>query len=453
MHLSELAARFGGALQGDCSFDRISTDTRSIVKGELFVALDGPNFKGSDFISDALQKGAVGVVSERSLEGNSPYWQVEDSYRALGQIAKHHREQFHGKVVGITGSAGKTTVKGMLANICSQVGNTLATQGNLNNHIGVPLTLMNLGREHEYAVIEAGANAIGEIAYLGRLIEPDVALVTNVMPAHIGGFGSLGAIEKEKSEIYRSLKKLDWAVINLDAKTREQYIALCADKLKVGFSAAPSSDFRNCGLDRLVIAENSLADKYGRYQFDLCEGERSTEIQLQVLGKHNIANALAAASCAFALGIGIAQIKQGLETYTGVDGRMQLIDMGQYLLVNDCYNANPGAMKAAIDYLTPFKHSILVCGDMAELGDDSVQMHKDVGEYARTQGVSSLLAVGLHAKDYIDGFGEHGIAVENKSILVEVLLSQIAEGSTVLIKGSRSAGMEDVVSSLRERRC
>ncbi|WNO09614.1 UDP-N-acetylmuramoyl-tripeptide--D-alanyl-D-alanine ligase [Teredinibacter sp. KSP-S5-2] len=453
MHLSELAARFGGVLQGDCTFDRISTDTRSIAEGELFVALDGPNFKGSDFISDALQKGAVGVVSERVLEGNSPYWQVEDSYRALGQIAKHHREQFHGKVVGITGSAGKTTVKGMLANICRQAGNTLSTQGNLNNHIGVPLTLMKLSREHQYAVIEAGANAVGEIAYLGSLIEPDVALVTNVMPAHIGGFGSLEAIEQEKSEIYRSLKKLDWAVINLDAKTREQYIALCADKLKVGFSVKPSGNFQNNSLDRLVTAENSFADKYGRYQFTLCEGEQSTEVRLQVLGKHNIHNALAASSCAFALGIGLEQIKQGLETYSGVDGRMQLIDMEQYLLINDCYNANPGAMKAAIDYLAPFEHSILVCGDMAELGDDAAQMHKDVGEYAKAQGITSLLAVGQHANDYIDGFGEHGVAFEHKSMLVDVLLSQIAEGSTVLIKGSRSAGMEDVVSSLRERRC
>ncbi len=444
MLLSAVANKFGGSLRGDCEVRSVCTDTRSIVKGDVFVALKGPNFDGGEFLQKAIDSGASALVSEKSYaDENVCIWQVDSCFDALGQIAQLYREQFSAKITAITGSAGKTTVKGMLASICQMAGETHFTQGNFNNHIGVPRTLMGLKSSHQYAVIEAGTSGLGEIKRLAKMVRPNVALVTNIMSAHVEGFGSLDAIADEKADLYDGLIDEGIAVINLDSDYANYFIERCRGKTIFSFSLKNKTF-----MDNTVLGEKLSVDKYGRCETRIDIQGESIVVKLKVLGEHNINNAIAAAACANAMKINANFIKSGLETFEGVPGRMQLHSSSDYTVVDDTYNANPGAMEAAIDFLSNHASSILVCGDMGELGENAANLHQRIGRYAKLKGIDSLYATGQFSIDYKKGYGEETAIFQSKTELVEQLQKNIKKGATILVKGSRSASMETVVALL-----
>jgi UDP-N-acetylmuramoyl-tripeptide--D-alanyl-D-alanine ligase len=461
MMLSSLAPHIDGVLRGeDCDFNTLSTDTRTIESGALFVALRGENFDGHAYLDTAQRKGAVAAVVD-TLNPNCslPQLEVNDTTRALGKIAAYNRTHFSHPLVAITGSCGKTSVKGMLQSICELAGTALATRGNFNNHIGVPLTLMQLNADQQYAIIEAGTSGRGEIDYLAKLIQPDVALVNNIMPAHIAGFGSVEAIAEEKSALYRG-DKLTTGVVNLDDSYAKKFIDVLANKHVIGFSRQALEGNIPVGVDRVVIARNAHCDKNGCWTFvvaetDLTVTTEETAITLQVPGEHSIANALAAAALARALNIDWATINLGLNKFGGVSGRMQPVSSSFCArLIDDSYNANPGSMRAAIDFLAHYEHSLLIAGDMGELGDSAEAEHAELGRYARHAGVKTVLAVGALSEHTAAGFGHGATWFATREQLLIYLNHQTTQQQeafkkmTILIKGSRSAHMELVVNEL-----
>jgi UDP-N-acetylmuramoyl-tripeptide--D-alanyl-D-alanine ligase len=451
MTLSQLATEFSETLgaqlhQGDASFTRVSTDTRRLNAGDLFVALRGENFDAHDFLADAAHKACALVVEKLDPAIALPQLVVRDTLLALGQIAVLNRAAFSGPLVAITGSSGKTTVKTMLAAILRECGPTLATEGNLNNHIGVPLTLLKLASEHRYAVIEMGASAAGEIAYLCGLARPDAALVNNVMPAHIEGFGSIEGVAAAKGEIYQGLSESGTMVVNLDEPFAGQWLAEKEGAKVLGFSLRDSAaDFyvRTKG-------ESAAEGDHERQRFTLVTPAGEQSVELCAPGDHNLRNALAAAACAYAVGASNEQIGAGLGTYIPIAGRMNR----QYghagaVIIDDSYNANPGSVRAAIDVLaTQPLRSILVLGDMAELGDESAALHTDIGAYASTSGVQELFTHGLLSRHASDAFGEGAQHFSDRDSLIQALKEQVDAQTCVLIKGSRSARMELVVRAL-----
>lgn len=456
--LSVLATNYGGKSLGPThEFCSVSIDTRSVKSGDLFVAIVGEHFDAHDFLQEALDKGAAGLVIlnreyKVDVEG-LPVWLVEDTTRALGHIAHYQRQFFNGSLVAITGSSGKTTVKGMLQAILSlAVGKELvfASRGNFNNHIGVPLSLMELMEQHRYAVIEMGASAVGEIDYLTKMTEPNVAMVNNVMPAHVEGFGSIEAIAREKGEIYEGLKEDGVAVVNGDDRFTQQWQQQNRHRRTLIYSLSEDG-----GDSRFLIAKKIKPSGNGCYAFDLELDRQIIAVQLNVLGKHNVVNALAAASCAIALGLNKEVIAKGLASFVGEPGRLQILKgLRGSTLLDDSYNANPGSFKAAINVLASLGGTtILVQGDMAELGEDSLKQHYDIGEYAAKKGIDYLLVLGRDSIASVEAFERNtikGEAVHFAAIepLVMRLNSTIDGATTVLIKGSRSAGMERVVQQL-----
>ncbi|ACR10967.1 UDP-N-acetylmuramoyl-tripeptide--D-alanyl-D-alanine ligase [Teredinibacter turnerae T7901] len=449
MKLSQLKLDSAKTLVGgDAEFFCVSTDTRSLQPGDLFVALRGEHFDGHAYIAQAIEKGACAVVVDTvQAEIAVPQWVVKDTVRALGFIAANKRAEFEGAVVGLTGSSGKTSVKGMLEAVCRQAGPTVATAGNLNNHIGVPQTLMRL-EQQAFAIVEAGTSGFGEIAYLTSLIQPEVALVNNVMPAHMAGFGSLDAIAQEKGDIYGG-SNLRCAVINLDDNYAQEFLARNGGITTIGFTASPIQYEKNSGVDTLIYGECLTPDGMGCYSFDLVlEGNRFP-VNLQVPGKHSVNNALAAASCAVALGVAHELIAKGVSQFQGVAGRMQRVSTKCcHTLINDTYNANPGSMRAAANYLAHAKHSVMVVGDMGELGSDELAQHFDLGRYAKSQKIKNLFAVGELSKQTVAGFGEGATWFEDKVALASALQQQDLSDAVVLVKGSRSAKMEEVIELL-----
>jgi len=445
MTLSLLAQTYGGTLlYPDCTFSAVSTDSRTLREGELFVALRGANFDAHDFLeSTALS--ACGLVVERPDKRlNLPQWVVPDTTRALAQIAFLARQQFNGRMIALTGSSGKTSVKEMIAAILGQIGPTLATRGNLNNHIGVPLTLLSLQKEHRFAVIEMGASAKGEIAYLADIARPDISLVNNVMPAHLEGFGSLEAIADTKSDIYQCLPANGVAVLNRDEKWQRQWLQKVSCATVLGFSMLDhEADFFAAHIE-------DLGGEASRYQLQTPLG--SVQITLPLPGRHNVANSLAAAACAMAAGADLSQIAAGLGQLKGVKGRIQ-VRAGRHRarVLDDTYNANPGSVKAAIDVLAarPGKR-VLILGDMGELGIGAAQLHRDVGSYARERGIDALWVTGRFAVSTAQGFGSGAQVCDSKQQLAAQLESTMDSTTTLLVKGSRSAGMEEVVNLIIE---
>lgn len=450
MLLSEFCEQTAGRLiNGDCRFTSISTDTRHLRRGDLFVALRGEHFDGNEFAEVAASNGAIGLVVHKALENITvPQLIVADTVKALGIIAARHRESFRGRIVGLTGSCGKTTVKGMLREILSVEGSTLATQGNLNNHIGVPLTLMKLGLQ-AYGVIEMGTSSPGEIAWLTELVQPQVALVNNIAPAHIGGFRDLDAIAAEKGEIYKQLSASGTAVINLDDEYASYFQRICDNARQLGFSRR--TDVAGYPHEIVLSTEERLNQRQ-QAEFLLHLGGRHTAVKLQVLGLYNISNALAAAACALALGCSLDSVVQGLSNYSGEKGRMQVKTAGcGATVIDDTYNANPVAMKAAIDVLGAFGgDTFLVIGNMAELGELSGQAHAIIGAYAAEKKITSVYSWGGEAAVTARAFGREGYAYTDKKELVAALLPRLHKNATVLAKGSRSTRMEEVVAMLCE---
>ena len=427
--------------QGDVEFTRVNTDSRTLREGELFVALRGERFDAHDFIAEVVAKKPCALVVERFFpEFDLPQLVVSDSLFALGQIAALNRSLFTGPVVAITGSSGKTTVKTLLAGILAECGLTHATKGNFNNHIGVPLTLLQLDAQHEFAVIEMGASGPAEIEYLCSLAKPQVAMINNVMPAHIQGFGSLEGVARAKGEIYTALPKQGTAVVNVDDDFAPDWLASLAERQVIRVSLADQS--ADCFAKNIQINAISL-------EFSLCLHGESISVSVNAQGEHNVRNALMAAACASAVGASLPQIKQGLANFAPVAGRMSRhIGFNGAQIIDDSYNANPGSVRAAIDVLAQTPQGILVLGDLGELGAEAPQLHAELGEYARTKKIANVFTVGKLSENASRTFGAGAMHFVDQPSLIEHLKTIANKDTTLLIKGSRSATMDVVVRKL-----
>lgn len=446
MNLSDAAGILGTQVQGeDIRFHGCSTDSRSIGKGAMFIALQGENFDGHDYVSQAIASGAVSALLERECKDcGVPRLVVNDARKSMGQLAAAWRNNFDLPLIAVTGSNGKTSVKEMLVSILSGIAPVLATPGNFNNDIGVPLTLFGLGKEHKYAVIEMGANHMGEISALTAIARPDVALITLCAPAHVEGFGSVDAVSEAKGEIFEGLGDDGVAVINADDKYASYWKELALDNKQITFGLSDSAEIRACDI--------SLDAAAGTSRFSLQSKEGEIEINLRLPGEHNVRNAIAAAACCTALGISVTDIRQGLEAMSPVKGRIQIKQSpGGIRLVDDTYNANPASLEVALkSALIPDQENWLVLGDMNELGDISVQAHTEAGELAKSLGIKRLFTFGKKSEEASKSFGEGARHFMDREKLIVALKQDARAGISILVKGSRAMSMETVVSALME---
>jgi UDP-N-acetylmuramoyl-tripeptide--D-alanyl-D-alanine ligase len=442
MSLSAIAKHLNGkVVASDAVFSRVSTDSRRIASGDLFIALTGPRFDGHDYLNDVASKGAVAALVEREIPGASiPLLLVADCRRALGQLGALNRQRYIGRVAAVTGSSGKTTVKEMLASILRCLGPVHATRGNLNNELGVPLTLLELAPAHRAAVIELGASGLGEIAYTVSLALPEVAILTNAGTAHVGEFGGPQNIVQAKGEIIEGLTASGTAILNRDDVAFDVWRQRANGRRIVSFGVTADADFRAVKLDR---------DARGCVGFQLLGPQGEIFVQLNLLGEHNVSNALAAAAAAHVLGVPLSEISAGLEALQPVQGRAVARMTGAGLrVIDDSYNANPASVCAAIDILAGFSgRRILALGDMGELGDWAEQAHRDVGNYAAGK-VDALYAVGPLTAHAVDALGNKARHFPDQASLIAAIAQEHGSNTTILIKGSRSAAMENVVASL-----
>lgn len=444
--LAELAVATGAELIGpDGSISSITTDSRQVVPGALFVALMGERFDAHQFVPQVVAAGATAILVSTLQPVDIPQLLVPDTLKALGKLGEFNRQLFSGRTVAVTGSAGKTSVKEMLSGMLGALQPTLATRGNLNNEIGAPLTLLELDTSHRYAVIELGASAVGEIAYTVALTHPDVAILNNALPAHLEGFGSLENIVRAKAEIYQGLGETGVGVVNADSPHASFWFARLAElqRRAISFSLGGSAD---------LAAHNLRPDSTGCFAFDLQLDGESYPVQLAVMGRHMVANALAALCAWYALELPIPAGIAALQQYRGFKGRLQVHQLGAGIrLIDDSYNANPASMRAAIDALKTLRGTtILVVGDMAELGADEEALHAQIGAYAAAHGVSSLYAVGPLMAEAVDAFGIGADHFATHEDLIQALKRDVPANSAILVKGSRSAAMDRVVTALLE---
>lgn len=451
--LSELKDAFGGTLVNeDAGFSQLVIDSRTVAKGDLFLALKGVRFDAHQFCDQVIEAGACALVVSDAQPSDIPQWVVPDTQEALAQIAQWNRGLFHGPLVSVTGNSGKTTVKEMLGSILSLNYEPLITQGNLNNEIGVPLTLLRLSAEHSAAVVELGANHLGEIASTARIASPDVGIVLNVTGAHLGEFGSLENIAKAKGELLEALPDEGCAIINADDDWSSYWRDIAGNRRTLLYTMIPSEQNpKACRAEDEVIRAEAVQRSGCGYQFDLCLPSGRYPVRLKVPARHNVSNALAAAAGAFSLGVSVEHIVRGLETFVGVNGRLQtLTGQAGATLLNDSYNANPGAVKAGIDTLIDFPgRHILVLGDVGELGDEATSLHFQMGRYARDAGVSQFWSVGNLSEHAARGFGENARHFHNRDMLIDALKRSVCTGDVILIKGSRSSAMDEVVEAMK----
>lgn len=447
MSLSEIAACVQGIVVGeDVSVSSVSIDTRAIKPGQLYVAIKGSHFDGHEFVDKAAQAGALAAIVNQGITVTMPHIVVADTRLALAQLAGIWRKKATLSVVGITGSNGKTTVKEMVAAILSLNGNTLFTQGNLNNDIGVPLTLLRLNEQYRYAVIELGANHPGEIEYTGRYVQADVAIITNVGAAHIEGFGSVEGVAKAKGELIQTLKQSGVAVLNRDDDYFDYWESLAGARKILSF-----------GLDERAnvtahVIKTELIDNAFETSFTLITSAGVLAITLKLAGQHNVVNALAATAACLALNIDLQQIKQGLESVKPVTGRLQpLVSRLGNIVIDDTYNANSASLKAGLEALANYGGKRwLVLGAFGELGPESPKIHQEMGELIRASGVVRLLAVGSDARNTVRIFGQGADFFDTQDDLIEVLKRELKGDEVILIKGSRTQRMENVVAALVE---
>ncbi len=444
--MQTLAEVTGGALQGpNVGFGAVTTDSRTLESGSLYVALRGERFDGHQFVPDAQSKGAAGALVARAAAIELPQVVVPDVLAGLTTFAAAWRSQFAGTVVGITGSNGKTTVKEMTGAILARAGSCLVTRGNLNNHIGVPLTLCRLEPAHRFAVIEMGANHRGEIAHLASVAKPDVGLVINAGPAHLEGFGGIDGVAQGKGEMFAVLGAHQTAVINADDRFAAYWhgVARAAGRV-VTFGMRERADFT------AVNVHASIAESGPALEFDLVCPLGRRHVPLALAGEHNVMNALAAAAAAHAAGANLDAIVDGLAGMRAVAGRLEFkaLDAGGRL-IDDSYNANPASVRAGLRALMelPGEHW-LVLGEMRELGEESARLHADIGEFARDCGVKRLLAVGDEARHAVETFGAGATWFAVVEDLIESLRGEVRSGVTVLVKGSRSNRLERVAIAL-----
>ena len=460
MHLSEAARVLKAEHLGrDAEFAGVSTDSRALQRDNLFVALHGPHFDGHAFLDQAMQRGAAAALVDRAVETALPNVRVQDTRSGLGELAAAWRARHTLPLVAVTGSNGKTTVKEMIATILGQHGPLLVTQGNLNNDIGVPLTLLRLEAAHRYAVIEMGANHSGEIAYLTRIARPTVALITNAGPAHLEGFGSIEGVARAKGEIYQGLGADGVAVVNNDDAYAPLWRELASAHRVMTFGLVAPGRPVPATLGRPCPSQ-APADVRAEWQpagsgsvLRLSTPVGTTAVKLPLPGRHNVMNALAAAAAALAAGAALSNIKKGLEAMQPVHGRLERTPgIKGAELIDDTYNANPASLQAALEVLEMCAtRKWLVLGDMGELGADAAALHAQVGARARVAGVEALYATGALSRHAVRSFGAGSEHFANHATLIAALTGRLGldnGGVTILIKGSRSAHMEDVVAAL-----
>jgi UDP-N-acetylmuramoyl-tripeptide--D-alanyl-D-alanine ligase len=443
---SQVQGKISQADNVDITIQGVSTDTRTIAADDLFIALVGPNFDGHKFVEQAQNSGAIAAIVSKVVDCEIPQILVEDTTLALGLLAKSVKAQVAPKTVAITGSSGKTTVKEMVASILSRRGKVLATKGNFNNDIGVPLTLLRLEQDHEFAVVELGANHLGEIAYTTDLVRPDVATIVNAAASHLEGFGSLLGVARAKSEIFKGLNDDGLAILNADS----QFYAFWQGKLRLNnvqtFSNSKEADY---------YAQDVVIGLDGCAQFELCTPSGHVSVALSLPGMHNVSNALVAAALAMRVGANLQDIKDGLQFMPHVSGRLNVKQLtNQVKILDDTYNANVASVNAAIDLLASFAgKKVLVLGDMAELGEKARYYHEQVGEYAKQHGIDALYSLGVLSQSASEVFLKNGKHFSRLEDLVAYLFEQVScekRDISILVKGSRSARMERVVQALED---
>jgi len=437
LRLTDIATWVGGSLRGAGGFiDGVSTDTRTLTPGALFVALKGERYDAHDFVNTAHERGATAALVDHLVDADMPQIVVADTLAALGELARAVRPQRDTRVIGITGSNGKTTVKTLVAAILSRHGRTHVNVGNLNNEIGVPLTLLAMPEHVQYAVIEMGAGKPGDIAYLARIARPFVGLVNNVAPAHLERLGSERGVAETKGAIYAALPADGIAIINADDAYADYFVGLAGKRRIVRF-----------GLDAKADVGATFDERGG---FALRTPAGSMPIALSQPGRHNVMNALAAAAIATALGVPLGTIRAGLEAAPAGAGRLvRRKHASGAMLIDDSYNANPGSFAAAIATLAAESgETILVMGDMAELGADAERLHAEIGALAKKSGIRKLHAVGRLSRAAAAAFGSGAAHHVDQTALIAALRSDLRDGVTALIKGSRSSAMDRVVSAL-----
>ncbi len=446
MKLSELVRRWGGSHHGqDVELVSFSTDSRRLQAGDCFIALQGPNFDGEAFLPEVQAAGACAAVVRRyHPELALPQWVVEDTLTAMQGMAQQWRQQFTARCIAITGSSGKTTCKQMLTGVLRSCAPTLATAGNLNNEVGVPQTLFALRAEHRYAVIELGANHPGEIARTVSLVQPELVMITNIGWAHFAGFGGRDGIAAAKMEIYSGLKPGATVVVNLD----DDYAAAClhrAADLQLKSVGVSLQDAR-----AELYASDVKAQGDGSYScVPVWRGQALPPLRLNMPGLHNLGNACLVLALALLLDVPAEQACAALAETEQVGGRLIMTRRQDLIVIDDTYNANPASCKAAIDVLAMQPgRKIVVLGDMKELGSAAYQSHRDVGAWAKMKKIDALYTWGEHAEDYAAGYGETARVFVDKAHLIRELQGELQGVVSLLVKGSRSARMEEVVKSL-----
>lgn len=444
-----IGAPGGASGPSKVEFSDIATDTRKSMVGKLFIALKGENFNAHEFIDQAEEQGAVACMVDEDIETTLPILRVSNTISAMGLLAKYVREQLNCPCIGITGSSGKTTVKEMIASILAMKGRVLATAGNFNNAIGVPLTLFRLTPEDQYAVVEMGASQVGDIEETAQLVNPDVAMITNVSAAHLQGLGTIEGVANVKGEILDYLKLQGTAVLEQDSPWLARWMnQLSASQQLRTFSIGnPAADY---------YASDIRLSELGMAQFVAHTPVGEIEISLPVAGMHNVSNALAAMAATVAVGASLKECQLGLASVAAVKGRLQILNgVHGCRIIDDSYNANPASLFAAMDLLKDFSGKrMLVLGDMGELGDKSESAHRDAGRQARAMGLDGLYATGPLSRFAVEGFGAGAEHFETKAELAEALTDMLkaSEKDTVqwnlLIKGSRSAEMDELVVNL-----
>ncbi len=440
MTLSQAAIAVRGKVLGaDVSFDAVSTDSRNIRAGDLFIALRGERFDGHEFVADCHQRGAVAAVVSVPVEGAGPQLLVEDTRIALGKLAADWRARFAIPLAAVTGSNGKTTVKEMLAAILRAAAGSesavLATEGNLNNDIGLPMTLLKLREGHRYAVAEMGMNHAGEIAYLTRIGRPSVALINNALAAHLEGLGSVEGVARAKGEIFEGLADDGVAIINADDPHAPLWRSL-----------AKGRRIQTFGLDQTADVSASYQLHADSSDIRITTPMGPVQVRLPAAGLHNVRNALAATAAALAMGVSLEAVATGLQGFGGAKGRLQRKPgLSGCTVIDDTYNANPASMRAAIDVLAACPgHRVLVIGDMGELGANAREMHEEIGRYAAEARLDGVMTLGEMSPAY------GGMHFDRPESLVAELKKQLDTNTTVLVKGSRFMRMERVVALITD---
>lgn len=439
MQLAQVAQAVSGQMIGpDVMLNGVATDTRGDCGGRLFVALQGDNFDAHDYVSLAFENGAAAAMVEQPIDQlNMPCVLVSSTHQALKDLSAWWRAQFAIPLIAITGSVGKTSVKEMVGSIFTQISQGVVTHGNLNNEIGVPLTLMRLSNDDRFAVVEMGMNRAGEISRLTSIAQPTIALVNNAAAAHLEGLGSIEAVAHAKGEIFEGLSADGIAVINLDDKFSSLWLSQVESHKTISYGLIEGAD---------VTAEFELNDS--SISMNIHCPEQSFAVEMAVIGEHNVLNALAAVAVSIAANMPVDAIIAGLEAYRPIGGRLNIKPCGALTILDDSYNANPASMRAAIDALKPFSQSTLIVGDMAELGAATEQAHVEIGEYAAQQNIGSVYACGHHAELVAQGYGNHARVFADQPALLDYLKTTVFLQGAVLVKGSRSAQMENVVTFL-----